>query len=41
VLLKKTIIQDKKNPINNPIAKKAYEEIVLISSAVPLSTMEL
>jgi hypothetical protein len=39
--LKKIIIQDKKNPINNPIKKKAYEEIVLISSAIPLSNMGL
>jgi hypothetical protein len=40
-LLKKIIIQDKKNPINNPIKKKAYEEIALISSATPLSNMGL
>jgi len=41
VLLKKIIIQDKKNPINNPNEKKAYEEIVLIPRAIPLSTMGL
>jgi hypothetical protein len=40
-LLKKIIIQDKKNPINNPIKKEAYEEIVLISSAIPLSNIGL
>jgi hypothetical protein len=41
VLLKKIIIQDKINPINNPIEKKAYEEIVLILSDIPVANMGL
>jgi hypothetical protein len=32
---------EQKNPINNPIREKKYEEIVLISSAIPLSNMGL
>ena len=40
-LLKKIIIQDKINPINDPIEKKTYEEIVLILSDIAFSNMGL
>jgi hypothetical protein len=40
-LLKKIIVHDKRNPINNPIREKKYEDTVLILSDIPLSDMGL